>query len=225
MTYGIIQGDLSDAVDKFGFGNADSIMDLKLYQWGNAYYNTTKCGVASGYDRSKVECWTSECGGVSPPADCFDKTSAPIMCQHGDNECLAMLFMDCVDSNYDAYTSFEFQLCNANSYNSTFRTDRTMVENANYDCALKVIGESRSIIDLKQCYMENLSTGNLWVDYAKKTAAFGTSRQGTPWIVIDGEHIADGVTVIKAVCDAYTGTKPAACSEHQLDSRPPIRTE
>jgi len=69
--------------------------------------------------------------------------------------------------------------------------------------------------DLKKCYMTELASGDLWMKYAKKTAQFGSSREGTPWIVVDGTHIDTsprGQTVIEEVCDAYTGTKPAACN-------------
>jgi len=136
MTTGAIKGPLADAVDAFGTGE-DSIMDLSLYQWGNAYYNTSKCATGGDYDRDQVTCWTDECSANTHADDCFDKSKAPILCQHGDNECLAMLFMDCVNENYDIGDSFNFQLCNAQAYSQDFRTDRDAMEAANYDCAKK----------------------------------------------------------------------------------------
>merc|ERR1719197_1910914 len=44
---------------------------------------------------------------------------------------------------------------------------------------------------------------------ARKTLAFGPSRKGTPWVVINGKYeeaASDNLT--RAICEAYQGTKP-----------------
>lgn len=66
-------------------GVLDAI-DFTFYPWGNAYYNTSKCGT-SGYDKQVgMTCWVKECGGDNPPQDCF---KGDVLCQHGDGECNA----------------------------------------------------------------------------------------------------------------------------------------
>jgi hypothetical protein len=40
---------------------------------------------------------------------------------------------------------------------------------------------------------------------AQLTAQYGTSRLGTPWVVVNGKALQDPATLLKTVCAAYTG--------------------
>ena len=46
---------------------------------------------------------------------------------------------------------------------------------------------------------------------AKLTADFGSSRLGTPWVVVNGKALEDPDTLLKSVCSAYSGALPAGC--------------
>jgi hypothetical protein len=51
-------------------GVAD-ILDFNMYPWGNAYYNTTKCGTKV-YDKpTGMFCWIDQCNVASPDKECF----------------------------------------------------------------------------------------------------------------------------------------------------------
>lgn len=46
---------------------------------------------------------------------------------------------------------------------------------------------------------------------AKATALIPGGHASTPWPVINGAALDEGTDLLKAVCGAYTGTKPAFC--------------
>ena len=72
------------------------ILNFTFVPWGNAYYNIKKCGT-SGFDKQKgMDCWVKACNVKDPPADCFDKSLSPVLCQHGDGECEADAIEACV---------------------------------------------------------------------------------------------------------------------------------
>ena len=76
-----ITSDLNNTLSAAGVA---SILNLNVYPWGNAYYNIQACGAALFYDKTTMFCWIKNCGAANAPADCF---SAPILCQHGADEC------------------------------------------------------------------------------------------------------------------------------------------
>jgi hypothetical protein len=48
---------------------------------------------------------------------------------------------------------------------------------------------------------------------AALTAQFGSSRLGTPWIVVNNKHLNEPSDLRNAICDAYTGSdKPKGCT-------------
>jgi len=212
-TIGLITGDLSRAVAAFGLGT-DSIMSLDLIQWGNAYYNTTKCG-SSEYVRNQVYCWDAECNVVSPEQQCYDMTLSKIMCQHGDIECLANLMQDCAATwastmpNSES-VSFNFHNCSSTAYQTSWRTDQQEMEKGMFTCARQI--NLRFLSEVQGCYDLEQKAGILWETFAKRTIRLGSARSGTPYTLINGKALSDGKTVIEAVCNAFDGVKPPICS-------------
>ena len=75
--------------------------------FGNAYYNTTQCG-GKHYSKDNMFCWVKQCGGKSPPAECF--AGKPV-CQHGPAECLANLYEACAVDMYEPSQFAPFVKC------------------------------------------------------------------------------------------------------------------
>jgi hypothetical protein len=188
-------------------------MSLDLVQWGNAYYNTTVCG-SSQYVRNQVYCWDAECNVENPEDQCYNMTKSKIMCQHGDVECLANLYQSCAATWASIFggesVSFNFHNCSSTAYQRSWRTDQQLMEEGMYKCAREV--DSFFASKVLQCYETGQKNGILWQIYAKRTIILGSARPGTPYTLINGKALSDESSVIEAVCDAYDGVKPPACS-------------
>lgn len=179
-----------------GTDGIPGIMELKQVPFGNNFYQTKECGGAP-YDPSKRHCWASKCTGESPATDCFTGT---IVDQHGDDErnmnrmqaCGKWQnttwqdywpFLHCMESAYEGKGVQAAQSC----------TQGTKID---YDA-------------LESCYKGK--TGDLaQIREARQTV----DHQGTPDVAVNGKAVAfsSAQSIVKALCDAYTGTKPAACS-------------
>jgi len=191
-------------------------MSLTLNQWGNAYYNTTICG-KSEYVRDQMYCWVSECNVVNPEEQCYSNTLSKIMCQHGDVECLANLYQNCAANLASTESeSFGFHYCSSAAYQRSWRTDQQLMEQAMSSCAVEVSTDFAG--EVAACYESGQEDGVIWSTYAKRTIKLGYSRPGTPYTLVDGTALGDDATVLSAVCDAYSGTKPDACNyiRHQM---------
>lgn len=182
-------------------------MDYLMVPWGNAYYNTSKCGSGS-FDKDKMYCWIGECGVESPPEDCF---KGPEICQHGEDECKADLIEACtIGLNPDVAAYGPFVGCFEGVHQSIPSAAKGCAESVGLDfdaIAACVSGPAG------QAY----NTAN-----AKRTAAVGTGRKGTPWVVVNGQALEDPDTLLSAVCDAYTGTKPAGCRQAAMHVSHPV---
>lgn len=184
--------------ETFAAAGVPNIMNFTFYPWGNAYFNTTTCGT-DGFDKQNgMYCWIKECGVASPPADCFKGKK---WCQHGGDECQADTIEGCVIKHYpDPATYMKFMVC--------FEGEHEAKESAAEGCA-KSSGMEFSTIS--SCV--NGPEGDA-VDAvnAMATAKYGTGRLGTPWVVVNGKALQDPEKLLKTVCNAYTGTKPAGCN-------------
>jgi len=198
---------MADAVSAFGLG-ANSIMSLNLIQWGNAYYNTTVCG-RSGYVRDQVYCWDAECNVVNPKSQCFDMNKSPIMCQHGNVECLANLYQNCAAViSQNERMSFDFHNCSSSAYSPYWRENQSQMEGAMFACAKQVNETFAGAVF--GCYEQGQVDGVTWSTYAKRTIQLGSVRPGTPYTLVNGNALS--TSLISAVCDAYDGVKPSACN-------------
>lgn len=181
-------------------GGLYSIVDFTFVPFGNAYYNTKKCYHPQYERQVGLTCWIHECEHPSTAAsDCF---TAPLLCQHGTRECLENLVEGCVVTHYpDASKHVPFLECYEGTGTANVGDKLTKcAKNSNMDeaairsCASGTEGES------------------ILVANAKLTAALGTAKLGTPWILINGKSF-QGNSLKTAICNAYTGTAPAGCKK------------
>jgi len=185
--------------------DAEGILDIisyNFYPWGNAYYNTTKCGTSSYDKQVGMTCWEQECGGESPDADCFQGT---VLCQHGDDECKWNRYEACAvhmnKENTMAFANFTYCLESA-------RFQPNVKHCANY---ANIDAEK-----LEDCFNGEMGdTAN--AEMAKATASLSPAHLGTPWVLVDGVVLNDPSTLLSSICSAYKGIKPAGC--HQTGAR------
>lgn len=123
------------------------------------------------------------------------------MCQHGSNECAGNRLEGCaIRHNPDPKKYLPFIFC--------FEGDN----GSDLSYAMKCANSTG--LDYKQIDQCVRGPEGDAADAfnAKQTAAFGTSRPGTPWVLVNGEVVKDVDNVLQAVCDAITGTKPKGCT-------------
>ena len=63
------------------------------------------------YSKENMDCWVEECNVEDPPMDCFNYTTAPVICQHGRQECAADGLESCVKHYYSQSTFLDFLIC------------------------------------------------------------------------------------------------------------------
>lgn len=171
-------------------------MELKQIPFGNNFYVTKECGGAP-YDPSKRHCWASKCIGNSPAADCF---TGPIVTQHGVNEKNMNRMQACGKWQNTTWQDYwPFLHCMEGAYDAK---DYMMA-------AKKCVQGSKIDYDaLGACY--NGKDGDLaQIREAKETV----DHEGTPSITVGGKAFTgfEASALVQAICDSYTGTKPAGC--------------
>ncbi|KAH3766925.1 Gamma-interferon-inducible lysosomal thiol reductase [Pelomyxa schiedti] len=179
------------------------IMDLVVIPWGNAYCDTTTCPnpIGNRYDVDTRECWNAACVNDTAPSDCFtciavDTTGQ--ICQHGNDECIGNRYEGCAIYLYpDSHQWEPFVYCyeglhgGDTKYLQTCSTYASLDYNKLYACATSSTGV-------------NIDIGN-----AKHTNNLGP-HPGVPYTLINGVEFS-GVSLLRAVCAAYTGVPPAGC--------------
>jgi len=174
-----------------------SIVNFTFVPFGNAYFNTKKC-YHSQYERQVgLSCWIREC--EHPGSDASDCFTAPLLCQHGTDECKGNLIEACVVSHYpDSKTQVPFLECYEGS------------RGAHHENLAKCAEEHGIDADaINQC-ASGSEGEHVTVANAKKTVALGSAKLGTPWILINGKSW-QGSNLKRAICDAYSGASPPGC--------------
>ena len=81
---------------------------------------------------------------------------------------------------------------------------------------LSALGKCASSAGMDASAIKTCASGSegkqVEAENARLTVALGPSKLGTPWIMVNGQHLEDPDAMLSAVCTAYTGTKPAGCS-------------
>eukprot|EP01061_Rhynchopus_euleeides_P028761 TRINITY_DN468_c0_g1_i1.p1 TRINITY_DN468_c0_g1~~TRINITY_DN468_c0_g1_i1.p1 ORF type:complete len:253 (+),score=110.41 TRINITY_DN468_c0_g1_i1:56-760(+) len=172
------------------------IMDFDYVPWGNAFYITEGCGGKSGkYDASIRNCWDAACGAASPPADCF---KGEMVCQHGTTECTDNAIQVCAKNASSAGVSqyMPFMYC------------MEYLEKSASSCA--------SIYGIDYSKVQACATGaqatTLLQAAARTTAIIPGGHPGVPYIIVNGSPVSNTNQLLKIVCAAYTGPKPAGCT-------------
>lgn len=181
-------------------------VDFDMIPWGNAYYNTTECGSASGYDKQhSMFCWVRTCGVSTPAADCFDRSVSPILCQHGPDECFANTLEGCALHIYGGTTNpavLDFVYCYEGVNDGQRNAAQHCAESAGLD-----------FTQLSKCANSDLGA-QVQVTNAKRTIALGVAKLGTPWVLVDGQVLDDPSQLLDKVCEAIPdGERPRGCSE------------
>jgi len=173
-----------------------SIVNFTFVPFGNAYFNTKKCYHPQYERQIGLNCWIHECENAADDSDCF---TAPLLCQHGTEECKENLVEACVIAHHpDAKTLIPFLEC----YEGGSSTHHGNLDK----CAEKYGIDAGEITECTKGDEGKAAT----VANAKATVALGTAKLGTPWIIINGEAY-QGSNLKKAICNAYTGTPPPGC--------------
>lgn len=171
-------------------GVAD-IMELNQVPFGNNFFATTECG-AGPYSPTKRHCWAGKCIGDSPAADCF---TGDIVTQHGDTEKNVNRMQACAKSQKTTWLEyFPFLTCMETSYSVAAATGCTK-------------GTKIDPTKLQACY-SGKDGDAAQVREAKQTI----DHDGTPYTQINGKEFDRQSSLLQAICNAYTGSKPAGCS-------------
>lgn len=178
-----------------------NITDFQYIPWGNSYTVTTECPnkVAGKYDASTRTCWNSLCGSTSAPSTCWDLTTQ--ICQHGTNECKGDRYETCAIAIAQGAPQrwLDFVFC--------FMVDHSGSLSYVTSCA-EAAGINTE--KLESCAAEGNVAGDQ-LEYAmiNETNNVG-AHSGVPWVLVNGKQVTSGL--LSAICNAYTGTKPAGCS-------------
>ena len=132
-----------------------------------------------------------------------------LTCQHGEDECSGNSYEQCAIHLYpDVADHLPFVYCFANENHGSGAPDSAMEK-----CA----GDSNlDFSKIKECHDD----ADLSLELQKAAAAATPDdHEYTPWVVINGEVFESSFRnkFINAVCDAYTGDKPAACSKKVVE--------
>jgi len=142
-------------------------------------------------------------------------------CQHGVNECIGNMWEACaIEYNNvtlnDAHKTpkwFSF-------FNCMEASNQAGVQSVAQSCASKG-GLDWSVINT--CAGSNPAVGTaadgnpIMHQIALKTNSLIPPHQWTPWVVINGTPLTESqldLSLIKLVCQAYTGTPPAGCGKY-----------
>ena len=196
-----------------------NIIDYQMFPWGNAYYNSTLLdgcpnSPGGGYNRDRYTCWSDRCNSTTAaPELCWNGTK---LCQHGPGECEGDSLEVCAMSAYPSptiYTQFVYCFEQSCLYDGDDPTASTCnMTTAFIEQCAAFAGVSATPI--LECYEDEPRVAALDLVVAKATAALGTSKTGTPFVLVDGAPLDDVDLLLPAVCGAWQaqdGQLPAGC--------------
>ena len=217
-----------------------TIVDFTFVPWGNAYINTTECGLPAapgwektGYNGDAKQCWMKQC--AADETKCVATATEPMICQHGPNECLVDRYEGCAMALNPSYLEYmPFVQCFEGSAASRavvgVDTDPAAVHLAAQLCAL-VNSPQITWSALHACAAAGDELGDAQEKaMAIATAALNPPHLFTPWVTLNGvpqdpyphfpaddddpNHYNPLDHLLASVCGNYTGTTPlpAACS-------------
>ena len=182
-----------------------NITEFQYVPWGNSYTETAECPnkVAGAYDASTRTCWNALCGSAAAPATCWDLTTQ--ICQHGAAECRGDRYETCALAIAQSTPQkwLDFVLCFMVDHKGSLSYVTSCAEQAgiNTDKLEKCAAEGSLVGDQLEYRMINATNAD-------------GPHSGVPWVTVNGEKVESGL--LKAVCNAYTGVKPAGCANVAL---------
>lgn len=188
-------------------------LEYSFVPFGNAYYNTSKCG-GKTYSKDHMFCWINQCNGTAPPAECF---AGEPLCQHGPDECFANLLEACALRLYpDPTMTAPFVKC----FEGDFKGNASQMG----PCARYYNLDDTKI---SACANNATMAAEVTVANAKETLKLGASKLGTPWVLIDGETVPtkDLPILLDIVCERMEDPKPDGCSFARPRAPSRARTE
>lgn len=134
-------------------------------------------------------------------------------CQHGEDECTTDVFHSCVEYKLSGdVESIETGDTSLQAWPFIFcmeeaEGDPTQAESC-YNSSMNSTGIPWSTID--SCSNDE--------SYLVQTTAMKATipHDFVPWVTVDGEYLEHTSLLQKAICDAYTGTKPVSCRGRAL---------
>eukprot|EP01063_Lacrimia_lanifica_P012069 TRINITY_DN1868_c0_g3_i1.p1 TRINITY_DN1868_c0_g3~~TRINITY_DN1868_c0_g3_i1.p1 ORF type:complete len:178 (+),score=97.74 TRINITY_DN1868_c0_g3_i1:171-704(+) len=137
------------------------------------------------------------------------KEGSEIDCQHGPAECLGNMAETCVKNMTGnaplKYIPFDVCLESGSAITNKLISKCAKKQGINEDELMSCVTgpKGKALIDIE----------------AKKTAAnfAGKSEQYVPYFTLNGKEFTEGEgpQLLKAVCDAWTGEKPAGCPSYK----------
>lgn len=177
-------------------------MNLRQIPFGNNFYTTSECGGGT-YTSTKRHCWSGKCVAKNwPAADCF---TGEIVTQHGYAEKEMNRLQACGKWQNTTWQDYwPFLHCSMES-----AYDSMGVWPILHGPKRCIKGSKIDYNALDTCY--NGKEGDLaQIREAKQTV----DHAGTPDIAVAGKTLVSpysSASIIKLVCDAYSGSKPAGC--------------
>ncbi len=169
-----------------------------------------------------------QCGKNAPQPlnpKCYDET---VVCQHGAAECISNLaevtlppFPSPGQQHLNLLCSplLSSQGCVVKYYGGRQYSSFLYCTEALHDGALDAMPAcaAEAGIDWNEitaCMNNPEEARDVTVTLAKRTAELGVSKEGTPWVMVNGKALGNNWdALLKMVCDAYLGPKPAGCSD------------
>lgn len=158
----------------------------------------------------RAPCWASECmKGGSNPSDpaCYDE--AKMVCQHGEQECVANRLEGCVIKLHpDPADYLPFLFCFEGKHKSreTFAKECATTAKLDFDA-------------IQKCAAKGSADGDAADKFnAQATAALGPDKKYVPWVTVNGKVVANQNDLLKDVC-ALMSPKPKGCSRSAFEQK------
>ena len=213
----LVNGPLKEVLSADGmFSGSPPALIYDFIPFGDAYYNTTQCG-GKTYAKDNMFCWVEQCGGKSPPAECF--AGKPV-CQHGPAECLANLYEACAKYVYPDPTMYgPFVTCLEGDKKADAEWWGPCARHWGLDDA-----------KISACAANDTLANQVTMENAKKTLLLGSTKPGTPWVLLNGEAVPEGQLdgLLEMVCERINpnpSKRPKGCQPGAIEAVKRARTE
>lgn len=149
---------------------------------------------------------------IVPYGNAREDYGGSIICQHGAAECLGNMYEACSQALYPNITDFY-------PFFNCLELSENIDDSVAQQCAE---GSKLSYEKLSSCTTSQQGTDLIKANM-KATDGLNPPHTYVPWITVNGKVLSDPSTLLASVCAAFTGTKPAACSQLEKEAKPCYR--